>query len=105
MAIANRFLMNFAASYSGGGYKRLYAYASWFNRRGGAWFAIHPNCRPLIQEFPNNHYFPVQRSHLIRLIDDWSYLHGIGTAIGRPALYYAYGIPLYVPFGRVNWFH
>jgi glycosyltransferase involved in cell wall biosynthesis len=105
MPIGNRFFLNFAASYSGGGYKRLQAYADWFNRHGGAWFAIHPLCRPLMEQFPNNRYFPIARSRLTRLIDDWSYLREIGTSIGRPDLYYSYGIPLYVPFGRINWFH
>jgi hypothetical protein len=105
MRIANRFLLNFAASYSEGGYRRLRAYASWFNRNGGAWFAIHPRCGNLITEFPHNQFFIVQRSHLARLYDDWGYLASIGTAIGRPEVYYAYGIPLYQRFGQLNWFH
>jgi hypothetical protein len=90
---------------SEGGYKRLHAYASWFHDHGGAWFAIHPRCAGLITEFPNNRYFVVQRSHLKRLVDDWSYLAAIGNAIGRPDVYYAYGIPLYMRFGQLNWFH
>jgi hypothetical protein len=105
MGIENRFLLNFAASYSEGGYKRLHAYAQWFDRRGGACFAIHPHCSHLITQFPNNRYFPVAKSRLTRLIDDWGYLRTIGRAIGRPELYYSYGIPLYMPFGRINWFH
>ncbi|MFL6601423.1 MAG: hypothetical protein ACJ8R9_08830 [Steroidobacteraceae bacterium] len=105
MGIENRFLLNFAASYSEGGYKRLEAYARWFNARGGAWFAIHPRCSHLITQFPNNGYFPVARSRLTRLFDDWGYLQDIGRTIGRPDLYYSYGIPLYLRFGRVNWFH
>jgi hypothetical protein len=40
-------------------------------------------------------------SRLSCLFDDWGYLQ----AIGRPELYYSYGIPLYRRFGRVNWFH
>ena len=105
MGIENRFLLNFAASYSEGGYKRLEAYARWFNSRGGAWFAIHPRCSHLLTEFPNNRYFPVESSRLGRLFDDWGYLQAIGRTIGRPELYYSYGIPLYLRFGRVNWFH
>jgi hypothetical protein len=103
--IENRFLLNFAASYSDGGYKRLHAYADWFNRNGGAWFAIHPRCSHLITEFPRNQFFVITRSHLRRLFDDWSYLDSIGKVIGRPDVYYAYGIPLYLRFGLVNWFH
>ena len=105
MPIRHPFLFNFAASYSGGGYKRLHAYAQWFNANGGAWFAVHPRCAGLITEFTNNQYFVVSRSHLGRLFDDWGYLDDIGTKIGRPELYYVYGIPLYYRFGLVNWSH
>jgi glycosyltransferase involved in cell wall biosynthesis len=103
--IENRFLLNFSASYSEGGYKRLSAYADWFNRNGGAWFAIHPRCAELINTFPNNRFFVVQRSHLRRLYDDWRYLDSICRMVGRPQVYYAYGIPLYLRIGHVNWFH
>ncbi|MBS0366263.1 MAG: glycosyltransferase [Proteobacteria bacterium] len=105
MPVANRFLFNFSASYSGGGYKRLHEYAKWFDARGGAWFAIHPHCRHLLADFPNNQYFVIAHSHLQRLYDDWGYLGEIGKSIGRPELYFAYGIPLYRQFGRINWSH
>jgi hypothetical protein len=80
----------------------LRAYASWFNRNGGAWFAIHPRCADLIPEFPHNQFFIVRRSHLGRLYDDWGYLASIGAVIGRPDVYYAYGVPLYQRFGQLN---
>ena len=99
------FLFNFAASYSGGGYKRLHEYARWFDSHGGASFAIHPNCEHLRGLFPGNRYFTVTISHLRRLFDDSSYLEEIARSNGRPELYYAYGIPLYRHFGRINWFH
>jgi len=105
MQVTHRFLLNFAASYSEGGYKRLRAFAEWFDRRGGAWFAIHPRCAHLIAQFPHNHYFPVEKSRISRLFDDWGYLQPILEVTGRPDLYYAYGIPLYAPVGRINWFH
>lgn len=105
MRIENRFLLNFSASYSGGGYKRLYAFADWFDRNGGAWLAIHPRCGHLVDEFPRNEYFIITQSRLARLHDDWSYLARICKSIGRPDLYYAYGIPLYRRLGRVNWSH
>ena len=105
MRVEHPFLFNFAASYSEGGYKRLHEYARWFGSNGGASFAIHPRCERLRAEFPGNRYFTVSRSHFMRLYDDSSYLDDIGAVIGRPELYYAYGIPLYRRFGRVNWFH
>lgn len=105
MQIEHPFLLNFSASYSGGGYKRLSAYCDWFGRHGGAWFAIHPRCEHLVEEFPGNEYFIIRQSHLKRLYDDWSYLDAIRKRIGRPELYYAYGIPLYRRLGEINWSH
>ena len=105
MPVEHGFLFNFAASYSGGGYKRLRAFASWFNSNGGAFFAIHPKCTHLIDEFPRNRFFVIRRSHWRRLCDDWSYLTDIGSTIGQPELYYSYGIPLYRRFGEINWSH
>lgn len=105
MSVRYPFLFNFAASYSQGGYKRLHEYARWFDGHGGAWFIIHPRCAHLRAAFPSNRFFVVSRSHLRRLVDDWSYLTDIGTSIGQPELYYAYGIPLYRRFGVLNWFH
>jgi hypothetical protein len=101
----NKLLFNFAVSYSGGGYKRLYEYAKWFSANGGAWFVIHPNCRSLVDEFPNNRFFVTKQSSMSRLRNDCAYLKEIGEAIGVPDLYFSYGIPVYARFGRVNWFH
>jgi len=105
MQPTHRFLFNFAASFSGGGYKRLYEYAQWFNSNGGAWFIIHPDCAALATEFPNNRCFVVKPSRLQRLLADCGYLAGICRQIGQPDLYYSYGIPVYSHVGRVNWFH
>ena len=105
MEIANKFLFNFSASYSGGGFKRLYAYAKWFNANGGAWFIIHSCCESLINEFQNNHVFLVRQPRYQRIFNDCGYLNAIGKEIGQPDLYYSYGIPIYARFGRVNWFH
>jgi hypothetical protein len=103
--VQHRYLFNFAASYSTGGYKRLYEYARWFDRNGGAWFVIHPRCSQLLSEFPNNHFFIARQSRLRRLFDDCAYLRPIERQIGQPDLYYSYGIPLYSAFGKINWFH
>ncbi len=103
--VQHKVLFNFAASYSTGGYKRLYEYAKWFNQNGGAWFVIHPACSALIREFPHIRCFVATQSRLQRLYDDCGYLRSIGREIGRPELYYSYGIPLYARFGQINWFH
>jgi hypothetical protein len=59
----------------------------------------------LKSRFPANRYFAIAPSTLNRLIDDWSYLDPIVADIGKPALYFAYGIPVYRQIGHVNWFH
>src|ERR1039457_4876293 len=105
MTVEHRFLLNFTASYSGGGYKRLYEYAKWFNKNGGTWFAIHPRCADLIAKFPNNRFFVAKQARIERLYNDCGYLKAIAREIGQPTLYYSYGIPLYYRFGRINWFH
>jgi hypothetical protein len=105
MSVQSRFLFNFAASYSTGGYKRLYEYARWFNRNGGAWFVIHPRCAELVAEFPQNQFYIATQSRIQRLYNDCAYLKKIEQQIGQPDLYYSYGIPLYSLVGKVNWFH
>jgi glycosyltransferase involved in cell wall biosynthesis len=105
MRLEHLFLLNFAASYSEGGYKRLYEYSRWFNQHGGTYFAIHPRCAHLAKEFPSNRFFVVAQSRLRRLFDDRSYLNKILEDIGQPDLYFAYGIPMYGPVGRINWAH
>jgi len=105
MHIENKYVFNFAASYSSGGYKRLYEYVKWFNKNGGAWFIVHPRCADLTTEFSNNQFFIVKQSRFQRLYSDCQYLETIREEIGQPELYYSYGIPVYSRFGRINWFH
>lgn len=105
MGVGNRFLMNFAASYSGGGFKRLYEFAKWFDANGGAWFIIHPNCANLRDEFQNNQFWIADQPRYQRLFNDCRYLTAIHKEIGEPELYYSYGIPIYRKVGTRNWFH
>lgn len=103
--VKNNFLFNFAASYTGGGYKRLSEFARLMEQRGGACFIINPRSRAIEREFPGNAYFYGQSSLLGRLFNDCSYLPAILAITGKPDLYYAYGIPVYSRGGVVNWFH
>ena len=105
MRVSNNYLYNFSASYSGGGYKRLYEYVKEFNRRGGAHFIIHPRCRSLTEKFLSNSYHIVEQSKSNRVLNDCAYLKKIIAVNGIPDLYYAYGIPLYFKVALVNWFH
>ena len=99
-----RCLFNFSVSYSGGGLKRLHAYAKWFNANGGASFIIHPRCEPLIREFLNNRFHVVCQTPAQRLFNDCGYLPAIVRETGRPDLYFSYGIAIPRRVGRVNWF-
>ena len=103
--VEHRYLLNFAASPIGGGFKRLYEYARWFNDNGGAWFIVHPQRATLADEFPHNQYFVAGQSTLLRLVDDCAYLADIVGQTGTPDCYYAYGIPIPRRIGRLNWFH
>jgi glycosyltransferase involved in cell wall biosynthesis len=98
-------LFNFSASYSGGGFKRLFNYAKWFDAHGGAVFIIHPKIAGLTHEFPRNRYVVVSPSWWARLWNDGSYLAAVLHEFPKPSLYYAYGIPMYSRIGAVNWFH
>jgi glycosyltransferase involved in cell wall biosynthesis len=97
--------MNFAASHSGGGFKRLYEFAKWFDANGGAWFIIHPKSASLRDEFPRNKFWIADQPRYQRLLNDCSYLTAVEKEIGLPQLYYSYGIPIYRKIGTKNWFH
>src|ERR1035437_8312518 len=98
-------LFNFAVSYSGGGFKRLYEYANWFNAHGGASFIIHPRCESVIEDFPNNRFYVVDQPRYRRGFNDCGYLATIKKDMGQPELYYSYGIPIYGRLSEINWFH
>ncbi len=103
--VEHRYLLNFAASPIGGGFKRLYEYARWFHEHGGAWFIVHPLSAHLAQEFPDNEYFVVTQSRAERIFRECGYLPGITAQIGQPDCYYSYGIPIPFRCGKVDWFH
>jgi len=101
----NNYLFNFAASYTGGGYKRLYAYLEWFDKNGGAHFIINSKISHLAERFNNNKYYFVNMSVLQRIFHDGNYLESIVKSNNQFILFYSYGVPLYKNFAKVNWFH
>jgi len=101
----NNYLFNFAASHTGGGYKRLYEYSKWFNENRGACFIINIKSSNLIDEFKNNKYFTVHENLFQRVFNDCAYLKTIINEIGKPKFYYSYGIPIYNKIAEINWFH
>jgi glycosyltransferase involved in cell wall biosynthesis len=106
MKVAHEYLFNFSASPVGGGFKRLYEYAKWFDAHGGAWFMVHARCQQLRDEFPRNRFVVVGRSRLARMLDDFAPVREtLRHFESVPACYFAYGMPLYGRVARVNWFH
>lgn len=103
--IRNNYLFNFSASYVGGGYKRLYAYARLFDSKGGAHFIVHSNCRKLEDEFKNNRYYYHNQSGFKRLFNNFKYLNLIASKIDSLKFYYSYGIPIHSKVADINWFH
>lgn len=103
--VEHRMLFNFAASPIGGGYKRLFEYARWFDARGGAWFIVHPQCTSLAETFPKNRYFVGHQTAVQRLVSDAGYLDEVLREIGEPECYYSYGIPIPRRCAPRTWFH
>jgi hypothetical protein len=101
----NKYLFNYAVSYTGGGYKRLYEYLKWFNENGGAYFIINSNVSNLVNEFKNNKFYIVKQSVFQRIFNDCSYLSSIVKENEKFTLYYSYGIPIYKGIAIINWFH
>lgn len=99
------YLFNFSASYRGGGYKRLYEFVSYFNENGGANFILHPNCKKLQFEFPNNTYFFIEQTKWDRIFIENQYLKDIIRCIPKIDFYYSYGIAIYSKIAKLNWFH
>jgi|KBSSwiS6_1023812.scaffolds.fasta_scaffold00992_4 hypothetical protein len=100
-----RILFNFAASPVGGGLKRLFEYARWFDEHGGARFIVHPRCEYLRDEFRRNDYVVARQIAASRILQGVLAVREVERAHGSPDCYYAYGIPLDRRVGRVNWFH
>lgn len=105
MSVAHDYVFNFSASPIGGGFKRLYEYARWFDANGGARFLIHPRCGALATEFPSNEFTIVDHSPMRRMLGDVRAVRRLRNRVGTPACYYSYGIPIFEPVATVNWFH
>jgi glycosyltransferase involved in cell wall biosynthesis len=101
----NKILFNFSASYSGGGYKRLYEYASWFDSNGGAIFIVNKVNSEFTKTFQNNKYYYINTSKIQRIFFDCKYLRKIIIENGQIEFYYSYGIPIYYKVALLNWFH
>lgn len=101
-----KWLLNFSSSPAGGSLKRLIATAKWFDKQEGAYFIVHDKAYNKVKSFSqNNQYFIIKQSRFKRLLADGYYLPGIIAQIGKPDVYFSYGIPLFDNIGKVNWLH
>ena len=99
-------LFNFSSSWVGGGLIRTIETVKWFDNNMGAYFIINDRIKNKISKYnKNNKYFFVSDNKTKRLFSDGYYIPKIIGEIGRPDIYFSYGIPVFKEIGRINWFH
>jgi hypothetical protein len=99
-------LFNFSSSTVGGGLIRTIETVKWFDNNLGAYFIINDRIKNEISKYnKNNKYFFVSDSKAKRLLFDGYYIPKIIHEIGRPDIYFSYGIPVFKDIGKINWFH
>ena len=52
-----------------------------------------------------NRYFFIEENKILRLLNDGYYISKIVEEIGRPDIYFSYGIPVFNDLANINWFH
>ena len=99
-------LFNFSSSTVGGGLIRTIETVKWFDHNFGAHFIVSDKIKDLVSEFNrNNKYFFVSKNKTKRLMLDGYYIDKIIGKIGKPDIYFSYGIPVFKEIGKINWFH
>ena len=99
-------LFNFSSSTVGGGLIRTLETVKWFDDNFGAYFIISEKIKDLVSEFNRkNKYFFVSKNKTKRLLSDGYYIDKIIGEIGKPDIYFSYGIPVFKDLGKINWFH
>ncbi len=99
-------LFNFSSSWTGGGLIRTIETVKWFDNNLGAYFIINDRIKNEISNYnKNNKYFFVSDNKTMRLLSDGYYIPKIIDEIGRPDVYFSYGIPVFKDIGKINWFH
>jgi glycosyltransferase involved in cell wall biosynthesis len=99
-------LFNFSSSWSGGGLIRTLETIKWFDENFGASFIISDRIKDLVSSYnKKNKYFFVSENKIKRLVMDGYYMPEIIDEIGRPDIYFSYGIPVFNNIAKINWFH
>lgn len=99
-------LFNFSSSCVGGGLIRTIETVKWFDNNMGAYFIINYRIKNEISKYnKKNKYFFVSDNKIKRLFSDGYYIPKIIDEIGRPDIYFSYGIPVFNDIAKINWFH
>ena len=98
-------LFNFSSSWGGGGLIRTIETVKWFDNNMGAYFILNDRIKDKISKYKNNKYFFISDNKAKRLFSDGYYIPKIIEEIGRPDIYFSYGIPVFKDIGKINWFH
>jgi glycosyltransferase involved in cell wall biosynthesis len=98
-------LFNFSSSWVGGGLIRTIETVRWFDKNMGAYFILNDRIKDKVSKYNNNKYFFVSDDKMKRLFSDGYYIPKIITEIGRPDVYFSYGIPVFNDIAKINWFH
>jgi len=99
-------LFNFSSSSNGGGFNRTKETVKWFDNNFGAYFIINDKIKDEISIHNKiNKYFFISENKIKRLLIDGYYLPKIINEIGKPDIYFSYGIPVFRDIARINWFH
>lgn len=99
-------LFNFSSSWNGGGLTRVIETVKWFDINFGAYFILNDKIKSQINAYSKkNKYFFVSPNKLKRLFFDGYYISEIIEEIGKPDIYFSYGIPIFNDIGTINWFH
>ena len=99
-------LFNFSSSWSGGGLIRTLETIKWFDDNLGASFIISDRIKGLVSSYnKKNKYFFISENKIKRLLMDGYYMPKIIDQIGRPDIYFSYGIPVFNNIAKINWFH
>jgi glycosyltransferase involved in cell wall biosynthesis len=101
-----KWLFNFSSSYIGGGLIRTLETVKWFDNNRGAYFIINNKIKHKVSVYnKKNRYFFIKDHKIRRLINDGYYMPRIIKKIGRPDIYFSYGIPVFNDIANINWFH
>ena len=99
-------LFNFSSSWNAGGFERTKETVKWFDNNLGAYFIINNRIKNEISKHnKKNKYFFVSQNKIKRLLVDGYYMPKIIDEIGRPDVYFSYGIPVFNDIAKINWFH